>query len=116
MFTVFAGPSLFAAEQVLVSAITTGERGPPFDKIDVIAYSTEEINIGAVGYNVGFDFSYFGLRRLGLFGSSDLLDRFGLTVQLRYSRAAPGIGLKGQFLPALELGGTNVLGGMTFAF
>ncbi len=114
--TVFAGPSLYDARQDLVTGITATEVGFPFDDVDISASGTEAVTITAVGFNAGLDLSYFGLRQIGIFESFETLDRVGLAVMLRFNRAAPAIGLEGQFQPALELGGTQIGGGLRFVF
>lgn len=105
--TVFVGPSLYAASQELVGAIEAGERGLPFDEVDIAGHAIDTVAITAVGFNAGFDVSYFGLGRF---------DRLGLAGSVRFSRAAPGIALREQIQPALELGGTQVLWGLRYAF
>ena len=112
----FVGPSVFNANQELVTSILTTERGFPFDTVDLATDTTEIVGITAMGFNLGFDLSYFGLKQLGFLGKSERLDQLGVAVTARYSRAAPGIELKGQFQPALELGGTQIAGGIRVVF
>lgn len=117
LLTFTAGPSLFDATQELVAEITTTERGFPFDEVDVSVQTIETVSLSApVGFNVGFDLAYFGLGGLRLFGSSETLNHLGLSFSLRFTRAAPSIRLKGNFQPALELGGTQAAGGLKFIF
>lgn len=114
--TMFAGPSLYDARQELVAEIAVTEIGFPFDQVRIDATRTESVTVSAVGFNAGLDLAYFGLRQLRIFGSSGALDRLGLTATLRYNRAAPAIAFEGAFQPALELGGTQVGGGLRFVF
>ena len=116
ILTLFVGPSVFNANQELVTSILTTERGFPFDIVNLATDTTEIVSITAMGFNLGFDLSYFGLKQLGVLGKSERLDHLGVAVTARYSRAAPGIELKGQFQPALELGGTQIAGGIRVVF
>lgn len=114
--TLSAGPSLYDARQDLVAEITAHEVGWPFDQVSVSAGRIEAVIINAVGFNAELDLTYFGLGQLGVFGSSEVLDRVGLGAMVRFNRAAPPIRLAGHFLPALELGGTQIAGGLRFVF
>lgn len=105
--TVFGGPSLYEASQDLVAAITPIEHGFPFEAIDIGAHATERVTITAVGFNLGLDVSYFGLGRF---------ERLGLGASLRFNRAAPAIAVAHQTQAALELGGTQLAGGVRYAF
>jgi hypothetical protein len=117
LLTLSAGPSLFDAKQDLVAEITTAERGFPFDEVDIGVQTIETVSLSApLGFNAGFDLAYFGLGGLRIFGSSETLDHLGLAFSLRFTRASPPIGLKGEFQPALELGGTQAAGGVRFVF
>ena len=116
ILTLFVGPSVFNANQELVTSILTTERGFPFDIVNLVTDTTEIVGITAMGFNLGFDLSYFGLKQLGFLGKSERLDHLGVAVTARYSRAAPGFKLKGQFQPALELGGTQIAGGIRVVF
>ena len=114
--TMFAGPSLYDAQQELVAEIAVTEVGFPFSEVQIAETRTQTVSLTAVGYNAGLDVAYFGVRQLRIFGSSEMLDRLALTATLRYNRAAPAIGFEGQFQPALELGGTQVGGGLRLVF
>ena len=114
--TMFAGPSLYDVRQELVAETAVTEIGFPFNDVGISETRTETVNLTAVGFNAGVDVAYFGLRQLRIFGSSAALDRLALTGTLRYNRAAPAIGFQGQFQPALELGGTQVGGGLRVVF
>ena len=116
LLTVFVGPTFFGATQDLVAEITTVERGSPFDEVDVVAHSSERISTSALGYNIGFDLAFFGLRQLLFLETFEMLDRVGVGFKLRFGRATPSVRFKEQFQPALELGGTNVFGGLRLAF
>ena len=108
LLTIFIGPTFFSATQDLVAKITTAERGFPFDEVDIVAHALEKVTTSGLGYNVGFDLAFFGLRHLE--------DRVGLSFMVRFSRAAPSTRFKGQFQPALELGGMDAVGGLRLAF
>jgi len=113
----FAGPSFFSGSQNFISGITTNESGLSFDQVDIRSIMTEKIASSVKGFNAGFDLTYFGLKKLRLFGSSDLLEQFGLGFKLQFSRATtPAIKLKEQYQPSLEYGGTQISGGIRFVF
>ena len=116
LLTIFVGPTLFGATQDLVAEITTVERGFPFDEVDVVAHASERVSTSAFGYNIGFDLAFFGLRQLGFLEMFEMLDRVGVGFSLRYGRATPSVRFRGQFQPALELGGTHAVAGLRVAF
>ena len=116
LLTIFMGPTLFGATQDLVAEITTVERGSPFDEVDIVAHTSEKVTTRALGYNAGFDLAFFGLSQLGFLERFEMLDLVGVGFMLRFSRAAPSVRFKGQFQPALELGGTHAVGGLRLAF
>ena len=112
----FLGPTRFETRQELVAELTTAERGFPFDEVDIVSHTSQTVSVTGMGYNIGFDLTYFGLRQLGFLGRFEILDRVGVALMLRYSRAAPSVRFAGEFQPALELGGTHALGGLRLAF
>ena len=79
-------------------------------------HASERISTSAFGYNVGFDLAFFGLRQLGFLETFEILDRVGMGFRLRFGRATPSVRFRGQFQPALELGGTHALAGLRLAF
>mgnify|MGYP001376350638 CR=1 FL=1 len=115
--TIFGGPSFFNGSQTFVSGITTKENGLTFNQVDIRSIVTEKITSSVKGFNAGLDLTYFGLKNLRLFGSSDLLNQLGLGFKLQLSRATTSaIKLKGQYQPSLEYGGTQISGGVRFVF
>ena len=116
LVTLSAGATYFDASQDLVSEITTAERGFPFEAVDIASATTQELSTTATGFNVGIDAAFFGLRQLGFLRNFETLDHVGLALALRYSRATPGVQFQEQNQPALELGGTHVVGGVRVAF
>ena len=116
LLMIFMGPTRFRATQDLVAEITTAERGFPFDEVDIVAYASEKVTTSGLGYNVGFDLAFFGLRQLEFLERFEILDRVGVGFMLRFSRAAPSVWFKRQFQPALELGGMHAVGGLRLAF
>ena len=112
----FFGPTFFNVSHDLVSTIETAERGFPFQEVDLIGHQTTKVGESAVGFNIGLDASFFGLRRLGFLGDAALLDHVGLAFVLRYSRATAPAELNGVTQPSIELGGTHVAGGLRVAF
>ena len=114
---VFAGPSFFSGSQNLLSGITTNESGFTFDQVDISSIVIEEITTSVKGFNAGFDLAYFGLANLKIFGSSDMLENFGLGFKLQISRATTSaIKLRDQYQPSLEYGGTQISVGARFVF
>lgn len=111
------GPTFFDASQALVSGIVTVERGFPFEEVDIVAPTVEEVSVTGWGYNVGVDIAYFGLRGLGLFGDFEFLDRVGVGFMARYSRAKPDVTLQGvRQVRALQVGLVHLVGGVRVGF
>ena len=108
---VFAGPTIFKGRQDLIATIKTTENGFPFDKVNIVSHNSQTVTVTGLGYNVGFDFTYFGF-----LGRSEILDRFGASLMYRFSRATPSVRFAQEYQPGLELGGTHILGGLRIAF
>ena len=117
LVTLSIGPSFFNASQEFVSAVEITELGYPFDEVDIAPGGLEEVSATGWGYNIGIDLAYFGLKNLGLFGSSDVLDHIGIGLLLRYSRSKPDVVLQGvQQQHALQVGSLHKLGGIRLVF
>lgn len=112
----FIGPTYFQVTHDLVSAIVTDEVGSPFQKVNIVGHVTSVKNESALGYNAGFDLSFFGLRRLRFLGDAAALDRIGLAFVLRYSRGTSTVALDGNVHPSFELGGTHIGFGLRVGF
>ena len=110
----FIGPTIFSVRQDLVSTIQTKERGYDYSAVDIIGHNTLISSGTELGFNIGFDMSYF------------VFDRVALTGILRYSRGTSSVEdqatlrhisrFSGQGQPPLELGGTHVAAGLRFGF
>ena len=110
----FVGPTIFAVRQDLVSTIQTKERGYDYSAVDIIGHSTLAAGGTELGFNVGFDMSYF------------VSDHVALAGILRYSRGTSSVNdqatlrhisrFSGRGQPPLELGGTHVAAGLRFGF
>ncbi len=110
----FAGPTIFSVRQDLVSTIQTKERGYDYSAVDIIGHSTLASGGTELGFNVGFDLSYF------------VFDHVALAGVLRYSRGTSSVTdqatlrhisrFSGSGQPPLELGGTHVAAGLRFGF
>ena len=115
----FIGPTIFSVRQDLVSTIQTKERGyedkyDDYSVVDIIGHSTLASGGTELGFNIGFDMSYF------------VFDHVALTGILRYSRGTSSVNdqatlrhisrFSGRGQPPLELGGTHVAAGLRFGF
>ena len=98
------GPTIFIASQDLVSQIGTQEVGTDFDRVTVTSHRSRAVTAGSLGFNLGFDGTWFLTERLG----------FGFSV--RYSRGTATVRLGGRSATPLELGGTHAGGGLRLAF
>ena len=98
------GPTIFFASQALVSEIDTEEVGGDFDQVLLTGHRSRTVTAGALGLNLGFDGPWF------------MTERIGLGFGVRYSRATATIRLGGRSATPLELGGTQVGGGLRLAF
>lgn len=115
-FRVFAGPTLFRLHHDLVSAIEAAD-GATVDEVRLAGHHTITQSRADFGYNVGFDVSLFGLRRFGLFGSHEMLDRMALAFVVRYSQGTSAIQVSHNTVqPEYELGGIHLGGGLRVAF
>ena len=100
----FFGPTLFDVNHDLVSEIITTERGFDFGIVDIAGYRTIKSDKSALGFNIGFDASYF------------VHDQIGLAFVIRYSRGTSDYKIQEQDQPVIELGGTHLAGGLHFVF
>ena len=110
----FIGPTIFSVRQDLVSTIQTKERGYDYSAVDIIGHSTLASGGTELGFNIGFDMSYF------------VFDHVALAGILRYSRGTSSVNdqatlrhisrFSGRGQPPLELGGTHVAAGLRFGF
>ena len=98
------GPTIFMVRQDLVSRIGTRESAVDYEKVLLESHQATTVTAGAVGFNLGFDGTWFVTRRLGL----------GLT--LRYSRGTATVRLGRRSPTPLELGGTHAGAGLRLAF
>ncbi len=109
----FFGPTYFEVNHDLVSGIDTAEVGFPFEEVTLVAFETQKLTKSALGFNIGFDVSYYGL---GFLGRSSVLDHIAMAFTLRYSRGTSNVELGGDFQPSFELGGTHLGLGVRVAF
>ena len=110
----FIGPTIFSVRQDLVSTIQTKERGYDYSAVDIIGHNTLISGGTELGFNIGFDMSYFVFEHVALAGI------------LRYSRGTSSVDdqatlrhisrFSGEGQPPLELGGTHVAAGLRFGF
>ena len=110
----FIGPTIFSVRQDLVSTIQTKERGYDYNTVDIIGHNTLASGGTELGFNIGFDMSYF------------VFDDIALAGILRYSRGTASVEdqatlrhlsrFSGQGQPPLELGGTHLAAGLRFGF
>ena len=100
----FFGPTLFDLSHDLVSEISTTERGFDFGVVDIVGHRTIKSEELALGFNIGFDASYF------------VHDHIGLAFVIRYSRGTSDYKIQMQDQPVIELGGTHLAGGLNFVF
>ena len=110
----FIGPTIFSVRQDLVSTIQTKERGYDYSAVDIIGHNTLASGGTELGFNIGFDMSYF------------VFDHIALAGILRYSRGTSSVEdqatlrhlsrFSGQGQPPLELGGTHLAAGLRFGF
>ena len=112
----FAGPTLFRLHHDLVTAISTAD-GATVDDVTITGHRLTRQLRADFGYHVGFDVSYYGLRRFGFLGSHDILDHLAVAFVVRYSQGTSSIQLTGETVqPEYELGGTHIGGGLRLAF
>jgi len=110
----FIGPTIFSVRQDLVSTIQTKERGYDYSAVDIIGHNTLSSGGTELGFNIGFDMSFFIFKHVALAGI------------LRYSRGTSSVDdqatlrhisrFSGEGQPPLELGGTHVAAGLRFGF
>ena len=112
----FFGPTYFDVSHDLVTTIDTVEVGFPFEEVALAGFGAEKLSRSALGFNLGFDVSYYGLRDLGFLGDSSVLDHIAMAFTLRYSRGTSSVELDGGFQPSFELGGTHLGIGVRLAF
>ena len=97
------GPTVFIARQDLVSEIDTLEAGIDFERVLLTNHRARTVTAGSLGFNLGFDGSWF------------LTERLGLGFRVRYSRGTATVMLGNQSPTPLELGGTHITGGLRIA-
>mgnify|MGYP001339624748 CR=1 FL=1 len=108
------GPTIFSVTQDLLSTIQTKERGYDYNTVDIIGHNTIASGGTELGFNIGFDVSYF------------VFDHVALAGILRYSRGTSSVAdqatlrhisrFSGLGQQPLELGGTHVATGLRFGF
>lgn len=105
-FLLFAGPSIFTAEQLLVRSLTFSLASEvfPFDELASPPVVTETLRDNVVGYNAGVDMTWRLNRRIGL----------GLL--LRYSNGKKEFTPTGAEPVALTAGGLHAGGGVRVLF
>ena len=106
-FTVFAGPSIFAVDQVMVTAlaITLAQETFPFDTLAFPSVNTNSITETAFGYHAGVDTTWRFTRR------------FGVGLLLRYSNARKDFAATaGGPTTEIEIGGLHAGGGLRVNF
>lgn len=99
-----AGPSFFRVRQGLVSDVQTTEGAFPFTTVTISGVSTTEAKANATGYNVGVDATYM------------VTDRVGGGFFVRYTGASVNLPLQGGDELPLDVGGTQVGGGLRVRF
>lgn len=113
----FCGPTRFGISHDLVTEIETEEVGFPFQQVNLVDHTITKQSESGVGYHLGFDVSFYGLRRLRFLGSSTVLDRIALAFVARHSRGTSSpVELDGGRQPSFELGGLHLAGGLRVAF
>jgi hypothetical protein len=106
-FTVFAGPSIFAVDQVMVTAlaITLAQETFPFDTLAFPSVNTNSITETAFGYHAGVDTTWRFTRR------------FGVGLLLRYSNARKDFAATaGGPITEIDIGGLHAGGGLRVNF
>ena len=105
-FTVFGGPSIFVADQVLVTGLRLGLANEvyPFDTLAFPAVDTESQTQTVTGYNAGVDMTWRFTRR------------FGLGVLLRYAVGKKDFTPPGGQPIEVEVGGLQAGGGLRVVF
>lgn len=113
----FCGPTRFGISHDLVTTIETEEVGFPFEQVNLVGHKLTKKSGSGLGYHLGFDVSFYGLRRLKFLGSSTALDRVALAFVARHSRGTSSpVELEGGRQPSFELGGLHLAGGLRVAF
>ncbi len=100
----FAGPTIFIARQEVINRIYTAETETDFDQVFLTDYDTASAIATKVGYNIGFDSTWF------------LTDRVGLGGAVRYARASITSHVRPSLAVPFALGGLNVGGGLRWRF
>ena len=100
----FAGPTIFIARQEIINRIQTAETEVDFDQVFLTDYQTTGAIATKVGYNIGFDSTWF------------LNDRVGLGGAVRYARASITSHVRPSIAVPFALGGLNVGGGLRWKF
>lgn len=95
--TLFAGPTYFEVDDVLVESITVTETSPAFSTVDVRGNVGSPQSRRMTGFNLGFDMAYMVTRHMG--GG----------VMLRYSTGSATLDLPpGSVGPAVEVGAGGI--------
>lgn len=105
-FLVFAGPSIFTTEQLLVRSLTFSLDAEvfPFDELTFPTVLTETVRDNVIGYNTGVDMTWRWNRNIGL----------GLL--LRYSNGKAEFTPAGAQPAAITAGGLHAGGGVRILF
>lgn len=105
-FLLFAGPSFFSTEELLVKSLplTLDNEVFPFDELPFPGAETETLRENGVGYNVGVDMTWRFARH------------FGLGLLLRYSNGKEGFEPTGSQPVEVTMGGLNAGGGLRLVF
>ena len=105
-FTLFAGPSIFTTEQLLVRSLTLSLDTEvfPFDELAFPATVTETLRDNVIGYNAGVDMTWRVSRNVGL----------GLL--LRYSNGKKALTPTGAQPVDVTVGGLHAGGGLRILF
>ncbi len=105
---VFGGPTLFIVSQDLVTNVSHTEEYP-FDTSTVDTVTAERRSTSTVGFNVGFDLSYFLLRGTG--GT-----KLGVGTLVRLSRASIDFVSKNTNILSVDAGGLHISAGVRLRF
>ena len=104
LFTLSVGPTIFFVSQDYVSGLSLEELGAPFDHVNIASMTTVSQSFTAIGYHVGFDFSF------------NVTSRYGVGILVRYGKSSHGIRVDRKQQPALDMGRLQILGGSRIGF
>jgi hypothetical protein len=113
--SVFAGPSIIAATQDLVSAVQHTEVDFPFSQIVFSGHTVNSQSETTRGLNGGIEIDSFVLHRLPFLRNFEVMERIGVGLLIRYVRGTVMLPVDNDPIE-VDLGGLQITSGVRFRF